>query len=1109
MGIWVKTGSSTWTKMASTFIKTGLTSWSEILSVWIKTGSSTWTKIFDKPNIPTTITLPFINDYLDTNRINNTTYISNVGDTLYGRRGSWNYSPTSYQYKWQYSNLEDGIYQDFSPAQTSTAHPSPLNTLVAWDDRWVRYAVKATNAIGSSDWILSSNAAHLVKYPPVNTAISITGSADVGSTLTATSTWQSTSLVSGDTSPNSYSYSWTYGDTDEVAYNNSDSQTYLLTSEDLGHTLKVKITATNTGGSVDATSAATAIVGASLSISGVSFTDANDRSGKDYNGNLVTAAGLTLNFSVSGVSAATSFRVRYRILNNQTQLYYNPGNTTTTYNSTQSAAWEVYTDNPDGTGNMSSVSTVGSVSTVTDSFTINEFFNGSTYSGGLPRWSFEYEISVLNTGGERKYWNPGNYLTTSQSNDFWPIAPASSPTITSNVNSAAKNTAITFSGTLASYPVGLNSYPSSYKIDYGDGTDSGWVATNGTANPTYSQNKSYSADGSYTATIETTPYYTSNSKTVTIADVPTKPTSLTSAVDTGKIVLTFSGGTGSQYDIFWSSSDSRPADGNVADFSNAISPFDASASAPAGLGLTARNANRYFWVRKSTGTVRSAWFPGTTTGATGGVVARLPLLAPWTPTSPATSGITETNITFSWAASAAADSTHDAVSGYEYYTTTSTTAPIDSTAATGSTNSSTTTKSFSYTASTSPSTQYFYVRAINSDAKSPWTAAVSAKPTAQVLYTVSFSVNGGGGTAPSSITQTSTGGSITLPGVGSMTAPSGKPNFGGWVTTTGGTSALTSPYTPSAATTLYALWLAPANTAPSGGSVTVSGTAKMRETLTATVTNASGYPEPTFTYQWQANNGGTGGNTYANISGATSSTYVPGGFQAGYNVRVVVTFSNGVGTNQVANSAGTAVIEAINWTVSYNANGGTGAPASTTIIQDRTGNVSSTAPTRAGYTFSGWATSATGTVSYSSGAAITPSANVELFAIWAVVNASVSSIAGSTGGRTGTSTWNDPKSSFTITFASTTSATARIQRSASNDFSTTGQFTNGTTETLTIASNKATITTNQPTGSTSTSANFYYRVQVISMNGTTLATPISSSSIQNTVTPKSNVAVYP
>ncbi len=76
------------------------------------------------------------------------------------------------------------------------------------------------------------------------------------------------------------------------------------------------------------------------------------------------------------------------------------------------------------------------------------------------------------------------------------------------------------------------------------------------------------------------------------------------------------------------------------------------------------------------------------------------------------------------------------------------------------------------------------------------------------LKLVSFDANGGGGTAPAAIRQTTNGGSITLPGVGSMTAPSGKPNFIGWSESTTGTTALASPYTPSADITLYAIWQA-------------------------------------------------------------------------------------------------------------------------------------------------------------------------------------------------------------------------------------------------------------------------------------------------------------
>ena len=91
------------------------------------------------------------------------------------------------------------------------------------------------------------------------------------------------------------------------------------------------------------------------------------------------------------------------------------------------------------------------------------------------------------------------------------------------------------------------------------------------------------------------------------------------------------------------------------------------------------------------------------------------------------------------------------------------------------------------------------------------------------LKLVSFDANGGGGTAPTAIRQTTNGGSITLPGVGSMTAPSGKPNFIGWSASTTGTTALASPYTPSEDVTLYAIWQANAVQPVVWGSMSAPG----------------------------------------------------------------------------------------------------------------------------------------------------------------------------------------------------------------------------------------------------------------------------------------------
>lgn len=70
------------------------------------------------------------------------------------------------------------------------------------------------------------------------------------------------------------------------------------------------------------------------------------------------------------------------------------------------------------------------------------------------------------------------------------------------------------------------------------------------------------------------------------------------------------------------------------------------------------------------------------------------------------------------------------------------------------------------------------------------------------------------------------------------------------------------------------------------------------------------------------------------------------------------------------------------YTVSYNANGGTGAPASQTKWYGETLKLQTGTPTRTGYTFKGWATSSTGAVAYAAGANYTGNANLTLYAVW-------------------------------------------------------------------------------------------------------------------------------
>lgn len=71
------------------------------------------------------------------------------------------------------------------------------------------------------------------------------------------------------------------------------------------------------------------------------------------------------------------------------------------------------------------------------------------------------------------------------------------------------------------------------------------------------------------------------------------------------------------------------------------------------------------------------------------------------------------------------------------------------------------------------------------------------------------------------------------------------------------------------------------------------------------------------------------------------------------------------------------------YTVSYNANGGSGAPSSQTKWHGESLTLSSTKPTKSGYTFVGWNTSSTATTSnHNPGSSYTSNAALTLYAIW-------------------------------------------------------------------------------------------------------------------------------
>lgn len=129
----------------------------------------------------------------------------------------------------------------------------------------------------------------------------------------------------------------------------------------------------------------------------------------------------------------------------------------------------------------------------------------------------------------------------------------------------------------------------------------------------------------------------------------------------------------------------------------------------------------------------------------------------------------------------------------------------------------------------------------------------------------------------------------------------------------------------------------------------------------------------------------TQGTKRSSGSGSITGTY---SIDTNYSVTksITVTFKNyntWAGKSATKNVSLNVVVPA--WTsynVKYDANGGSGAPSAQTKWKDQTLTLSSTKPTRTGYSFQGWATSSTGSVKYSAGASYTSNAAVTLYAVW-------------------------------------------------------------------------------------------------------------------------------
>lgn len=120
-----------------------------------------------------------------------------------------------------------------------------------------------------------------------------------------------------------------------------------------------------------------------------------------------------------------------------------------------------------------------------------------------------------------------------------------------------------------------------------------------------------------------------------------------------------------------------------------------------------------------------------------------------------------------------------------------------------------------------------------------------------------------------------------------------------------------------------------------------------------------------------------GGTKTFRISMVASGQPKKIGFSASINTEV---------SPPTISASGEYTLPAVTWehTVSYNANGGTGAPDSQKKIYGSTLTLSTARPTRDGYVFIGWATTSAGEVSYMPGSTYGADVDITLYAVWQI-----------------------------------------------------------------------------------------------------------------------------
>lgn len=189
------------------------------------------------------------------------------------------------------------------------------------------------------------------------------------------------------------------------------------------------------------------------------------------------------------------------------------------------------------------------------------------------------------------------------------------------------------------------------------------------------------------------------------------------------------------------------------------------------------------------------------------------------------------------------------------------------------------------------------------------------------------------------------------------------------------------------------------------GATKVSSNASYTFAVTVNISLTAKFTIKTFTTTTANSTGGTASVNKSSVEygGSAIWTATP---STGYNFSK---WSNNTTANPLtvsnitANTHITPVFVLKSYTVTWNPNGGTVDPTSTTKTHGSTLGTLPT-PTRTGYTFKGWSTSASGSVNVSTSTKVT--GNVTYYAVWQINSYTLTVTAGAGGTVSGSGTYN-------------------------------------------------------------------------------------------------------